>query len=78
LLRHLLGQAAQSVAHSDEQWRRQYAQLAMRRNRSIAKVAMARKLAARLYWMWRRGYDYQQWASSVRTRGKLELLHGAK
>jgi len=78
LLRHLLGQAAQSVANSDEEWRPQYAQLAMRRNRSIAKVAMARKLAVRLYWMWRQGYDYQQWASSVRTRGKLELAHGVK
>ena len=78
LLRHLLGQAAQSVANSDEEWRRQYAQLAMRRNRSIAKVAMARKLAVRLYWMWRQGYDYQQWASSVRTWGKLEIAHGVK
>ena len=78
LLRHLLGQAAQSVANSDEEWRRQYAQLAMRRNRSIAKVAMARKLAVRLYWMWRQGYDYQQWASSVRTRGKLEMSQGVK
>jgi hypothetical protein len=55
-----------------------YAQLAMRRNRSIAKVAMARKLAVRLYWMWRQGYDYQQWTSSVRTRGKLELSQGVK
>jgi len=78
LLRHLLGQAAQSVANSDQQWRRQYAQLAMRRNRSIVKVAMARKLAVRLYWMWRQGYDYQQWTSSVRTRGKLEMSHGVK
>jgi len=26
----------------------------------IAKVAMARKLAVRLYWMWRKGWDYEQ------------------
>jgi transposase len=78
LLRHLLGQAAQSVANCDEGWRRQYAQLAIRRHRSIAKVAMARKLAVRLYWMWRQGYDYQQWASSVRTRGTLEMSQGVK
>ena len=32
----------------------------MRRERRIAKVAMARKLAVRLYWMWRRGWNYQQ------------------
>jgi transposase len=60
LLRHLLGQAGQSAARSEEQWQRQYAHLAMRRNRSIAKVAMARKLAVRLFWMWRKGWDYQQ------------------
>jgi transposase len=60
LLRFLLGQAAQSVAHCEEQWRHQYAHLAMRRNKAIAKVAMARKLAVRLFWMWRRGWDYQQ------------------
>jgi hypothetical protein len=33
----------------------------MRRNKAIAKVAMARKLVVRLYWMWHRGWDYQQW-----------------
>ena len=60
LLRYLLGQAAQSVARCDEKWRHQYAHLAFRRNKGIAKVAMARKLAVRLFWMWRRGWDYQQ------------------
>ena len=61
LLRFLLGQAAQSVARSDEPWRHQYAHIAMRRNKAVAKVAMARKLAVRLFWMWRRGWNYQQW-----------------
>lgn len=60
LLRYLLGQAAQSATRCDEQWRHQYAHLTIRRNRSIAKVAMARKLAVRLFWMWRRQWDYQQ------------------
>jgi len=32
----------------------------MRRGRKTAKVAMARKLAVRLYWMWRKEWDYQQ------------------
>ena len=50
LLRFLLGQSAQSVARCEEQWHRQYAHLSMRRNKLIAKVAMARKLAVRLYW----------------------------
>jgi transposase len=60
LLRFLLGQAAQSVARCEEQWQRQYVHLTMRRNKPIAKVAMARKLAVRLFWMWRKGWDYQQ------------------
>jgi len=60
LLRFLLGQAAQSVAQAEQQWRHQYAHLAMRRHPAIAKVAMARKLAVRLFWMWRREWDYQQ------------------
>ena len=60
VLRFLLGQAAQSVARCEEQWRRQYVHLTMRRNKAIAKTAMARKLAVRLYWMWRNECDYQQ------------------
>jgi len=32
----------------------------MRRGRKIAKVAMARKLAIRLYWMLRKEWDYEQ------------------
>jgi transposase len=33
--------------------------------RKIAKVAMARKLAIRLFWMMRQGWDYEQMKSSV-------------
>jgi len=54
VLRFLLGQAAQSAARGDEKWRAQNAHIAMRRNKDIAEVAMARKLAMRLYWMWHR------------------------
>jgi transposase len=32
----------------------------LRRGRKIAKVAMARRLAVRLYWMWRKQWDYEQ------------------
>ena len=60
LLRFLLGQSAQSAARCEEQWHRQYAHLSMRRNKLIAKVALARKLSVRLFWMWRKGWDYQQ------------------
>jgi transposase len=60
LLRFLLVEAAQVTVRSDQQWRNQYFHLAMRRGRKIAKVAMARRLAVRLYWMWRKGWDYEQ------------------
>jgi transposase len=60
LLRYLLVQSALSAAHAEEEWRRKYVHLAMRRNHAIAKIAIARKLAVRLFWMWRRGWDYEQ------------------
>jgi transposase len=60
LLRFLLVEAAQVTVRSDQEWRSKYFHLAMRRGRKIAKVAMARRLAVRLYWMWRKGWDYGQ------------------
>jgi transposase len=63
LLRFLLGEAAQAAARGDADWRRRYVHLAMRRQKNIAKVAMARRLAVRLYWMWRNGWEYTQWVA---------------
>ena len=60
LLRFLMVEAAQVTVRSIPEWRSKYFHLAMRRGRRIAKVAMARKLAVRLYWMWRQGWDYEQ------------------
>src|SRR5215472_7159163 len=61
LLRFLLVEAAQVTVRSQPEWRSQFFLLAMRRGRKIAKVAMARKLAVHLYWMWRQGRDYGPW-----------------
>jgi transposase len=60
LLRFLLVEAAQVTVRSLPEWRSKYFHLAMRRGRKIAKVAMARKLAVRLYWMMRKEWDYEQ------------------
>jgi len=60
LLRFLLVEAAQVSARSIPEWRNKYFHLAMRRGRKIAKVAMARKLAVHLFWMWRKGWNYEQ------------------
>src|SRR5271169_2499603 len=48
------------ILQRHQEWRRKYFHLALRRGRKIAKVAMARRLAVRLYWMWRKGWDYEQ------------------
>jgi transposase len=60
MLRFLLVEAAQVTVRSLPEWRSKYFHLAMRRGRKIAKVAMARRLAVRLYWMWRKGWNYEQ------------------
>jgi hypothetical protein len=39
----------------EPEWRRQYVRLALKKNRLIAAVAMARKLAVRLWWLWKSG-----------------------
>src|SRR5450755_4245798 len=54
LLRFLLVEAAQVTVRSLPEWRSKYCHMALRRGRKIAKVAMARKLAVRLYWMMRK------------------------
>src|SRR5450759_642967 len=76
LLRYLLGEAAQAAARCDVDWRRRYMHLAMRRQRNIAKVAMARRLAVRLYWMWRNDWEYSQWLKFSSHEGQLVIGHG--
>lgn len=60
LLRYLLVEAAQSAVRGDVELGRAYRRCAMRQGRAKAKVAAARKLAMRLYWMLRNGHDYAQ------------------
>ncbi len=60
LLCFLLVEAAQVTVRTDPDWRRRFLHLAMRRERRIAKVAMAPKLAVRLYWMWRKEWNHEQ------------------
>jgi transposase len=78
LLRYLLGEAAQAAARCNPDWRRRYMHLMMRREKRIAKVAMARKLAVRLYWMWRNGWQYSQLVEFGSNAGKLGYVHGVK
>ena len=59
-LRFLLVEAGQTAARLDPQLKRFYRRLAARKNRSVAKVAVARKLATRLYLMLREDWTYAQ------------------
>jgi transposase len=64
-LRFLLVEAGQTAARLDPQLKRFYRRLAMRKNRSLAKVAVARKLATRLYLMLREDWTYAQLCQAV-------------
>jgi hypothetical protein len=77
-LRFLLLEAAQVTVRSQPEWRNKFFHLAMRRGRKIAKVAMARRLAVRMYWMWRRGWDYEQLESFGSHAGQPGHRHGVQ
>jgi transposase len=64
-LRFLLVEAGQTAARLDPQLKRFYRRLAARKNRSVAKVAVARKLATRLYLMLREDWTYAQLCQAV-------------
>ena len=78
LLRFSLVEAAQAAVRIHPDWRRRYVHLAMRRHKSIAKVAMGRRLAVRLYWMWRNGCEYSPAVKFGSYAGQLGTRHGVK
>jgi len=72
LLCFLLVEAAQAAVRKDPDWRRRYMHLAMRRHKSIAKVAI------RLYWMWRNGYGYARSLEFGSYAGQPGTGHGGQ
>jgi transposase len=60
MLRSLLVEAGHTAARFDAPLRRMYQRLKFRRGAAVAKVAVARKLAVRMYWMLRTSADYAQ------------------
>ncbi len=64
-LRFLLVEAGQSAARYDSALGRFYRRLAVRKHRGLAKVAVARKLATRLYLMLREDWTYAQLCRAV-------------
>ena len=66
MMRWLLVEAGQTAARLDPLLHRSYQRLKFRKGSAIAKVAIARKLAVRLYWMLRSRCNY---AGLVRMSG---------
>ena len=60
LLRALLVEAAQVAVRCDPQFRREYLHRCHQKPKAVAKVAAARKLAVRLYWMLRTQTGYPE------------------
>jgi len=60
LLRWLMVEAAIKAQSKDPSWHRQYVRLSKNKHHGVAKVAIAHKLAVRLYWMLRSGQNYEQ------------------
>jgi transposase len=71
LLRFLLVEAAQTASRFDPGLRRTYRRLAFRKGAASAKVAVARKLAIRLYIMLRDRIDYQEFCRRGSHAGML-------
>jgi transposase len=57
-LRTMLVEAAQSAVRYDEEFKKEYAHRCHQKPKGVAKVAAARKLAVRLYWMLRTQTPY--------------------
>jgi Transposase IS116/IS110/IS902 family len=76
MMRYLLVEAAQMASRLDPELRRDYQRLKFRRGSAVAKVAIARKLAVRLYWKLR---EAAQPVSSARMQGSpVSSIKGVK
>lgn len=59
-MRQLLVESAQSACRYDQQFRREYQARCHHKPKGVAKVAAARRLAVRLYWMLRQNLGYPE------------------
>ena len=75
MMRSLLVEAGHTAARLDQELKQDYQRLKLRRGSGVAKVAIARKLAVRMYWMLRSQASYaqlvrmqgSQWATLVKS-----------
>jgi transposase len=72
-LRMLLVEAAQSAVRLDPQFHKHYVHLCRNKHKAVAKVAAARKLAVRLYWILRTEQEVQK-AVHTESRSGVPLV----
>jgi transposase len=72
-LRQLLVEAAQSTTRLDEGFRKQYQARCHHKPKGVAKVAAARKLAVRLYWMLKQNVGYPEIAH-IESSSRVPLI----
>jgi transposase len=72
-LRMLLVEAAQNAVRYDPQMRNEYLHRCQRKAKGVAKVAAARKLAIRLYWMLRTNTGYPE-VVGVESSSRVPLV----
>jgi transposase len=60
MLRSLLVEAGQTTARLEPELKRAYQRLKRRKHSAVAKVMVARRLAVRLYWMWKTEQPYKR------------------
>ena len=72
-MRMLLIEAAQTTVRLEPEFKREYLHLAHKKCKAVAKVAAARKLAVRLYWMLRTGVAYPAIAS-IESSSRVPLV----
>jgi transposase len=72
-MRMLLVEAAQTAVRSDPQMRQEYLHRCHRKPKGVAKVAAARKLAIRLYWMLRTNRGYPE-VVAVESSSRVPLV----
>jgi transposase len=73
LVRALLVEAAQIAVRYDPQFRREYLHRCHQKPKGVAKVAAARKLAVRLYWMLRTNVAYPE-IVRIESRPRVPLV----
>jgi transposase len=73
MLRSLLVEAAQTAVRHDPGFRKQYLHRSHQKPKAVAKVAAARKLAVRLYWMLRTQVGYPE-IVSIESSPRVPLV----